>query len=273
MNPILIDALNSSLLDSSQGQGVLIDRVQSSTFQLLEGAQTNFTDFLGSDHGRLEFSVGGVRCVSQHCVSDVSFVQPSAEHLLPDTSWVVHDIHGAVMAESHENTHLLNVGQSLADQLPKIHQGLEGQLNLHEMSQLINDLQSQLLQLNHTTQSLFPDLSLNLHEASGALSALPNEALLTSVQADTYSIFDSFSHHDHGVAAVHTTLDALFTSPEAFPLTLDFSDKHHVEQVHDLFSSHGGSSISTSASVGGNEFAGDSGTGGHGGHNGGSGQV
>ncbi|WP_288107817.1 hypothetical protein [Limnobacter sp.] len=271
MSSIILDALNNSQPD--QGPGVLIDRVQSSSFHLLEGVQVQPAAFAGELPGHQAISVGGVQCAIEHCVSDVSLTQPMAEPVLPDTSWVVHDIHGAVMAQSHENAHLLNLGQSLADQLPKIHQGLEGQLNLHEMGQLISDLQNQLLQLNHTTQSLFPDLSLNLHDVSGALSTLPNEALLTSVQADTYSIFDTFSHHDHGVAGVHTTLDALFTSPEAFPLTLDFSDKHHVEQVHDLFSSHGSSSISTSASVGGNEFAGDSGTGGHGGHNGGSGQV
>lgn len=207
-------------------------------------------------------SVGEFRVLVSHCVSDPGLM--GDQSLVAGTAsadlWMESEPVGALMHTTHEqgSAHL---GHDLAGMIPKIDAALAGHLNAGELNQLIADLQSQVLDLNSGGQQLFGDLSSDIHATVHALQGLDSHLLLSAMSLDSAylgdPVLDAFSASTP--LATVTTLDGLFTSPEAFPLTLDFSNPHGVHEATELFAAAGGSSINSSATSSDPGFMVDSG--------------
>ena len=133
--------------------------------------------------------------------------------------------------------------------MPRVQNALSGQLGHEELSQLIADIQAQVLELNTLSQDLFGDLSGDVNEAAASAGDMDADALLASMQIDSGVFAEPLLASFGDSAAYSTTLDGLFTSPESFPLTMDFSSPTSVKEASDLFASTGStSSISSTAS-------------------------
>jgi len=259
--------IDTSTQPSVETRGVLIDSSSGST--LLQLSPDAVLAPAGLDALVLraapalpELALGGHSLVSMQCVSDVSLIthMPAS-----DVSALVFDASSLAAASPLLDTgaiDMMDLSQPLSQALPAVQAGLQGQLSQSELSALIQDVQGQLLQLNQEARDLFGDLSADIENAMAQLSGLGDQDVLSSASVDT-ATFAGFASA-HGGADLHssasTTLDALFTAPESFPLTLDFSDARHVESATELFSSlSSGSGISSGATAEGSQFAGDQG--------------
>lgn len=194
-----------------------------------------------------QIDFGNLRCVAQSCISDVSLlgnIEPSecsTAQALVQTSYFG-DL--ATMSDSSDFT---RIHADLISVLPKVDLALAGNLNQSELAQLIADIQSQVLELNSLGSDVFGDLSA---ETAVVVTELENEGasdLMTSLLADASFFSQSVQVPDAHSLAMETTLDGLFTAPEAFPLTMDFSSPNAVLEASELFASAGSSSISSSA--------------------------
>ncbi|MDH4394907.1 MAG: hypothetical protein QE278_04450 [Limnobacter sp.] len=238
-------------------QGVLID--SSSSISILQnGAAPTFEVggySISAFQSGSEMFLGNHALISTQCISDVSLISQSPDFLVSGQALLVegsaHLMAATALPDSHGGHNVLDLSQQLVDSLPKINSGLHGNLSSTELSGLIQDLQAHLLSLASSTQDLYGEMGVDIEFASQALdSSLGLEDLFASIQADLAAVADVYSSPVEMSHAAQTTLDALFTAPESFPLTLDFSDSQHVETASELFSSlasHTTSGISSSA--------------------------
>ncbi|HEX4878417.1 MAG TPA: hypothetical protein VFV39_01100 [Limnobacter sp.] len=244
--------------ESSPEAGVLVDAVRATSIQLFEHSvpydgvnaiRIASLDFSVGRHdvGSPGLQLGELRCVAQACISDVSLFSGDVSLAHVDPSLLANpDLAG--MVEGMDNQiEIQRLGADLLDQLPGLQQALLGELSLPELNALIAQIQANLLNFNSFTQEHYGDLSLDIEAAILQLQGNGLEDLLTSVQVDS-SLFAQphLAGFDHNTT-LDATLDGLFTSPESFPLTLDFSNPSSVQEASELFASAGASSISSSA--------------------------
>jgi len=227
-------------------QGVLIDSVQSSSMVVLSAGEAGSVLPTGGmvlsahAHG-VDLFMGHHALVSTQCVSDVSLLPALDSSLALGNEMILAATHqdASPHAASHaaHGDNVFELAQRLTDVLPKIQSGLQGHLSGSELSGLIHDVQSQLLTLTNGSHALYGEMGSEIQSSSQAMEQWASEQLIASVQADVNTMTEAFASPFDTPHAAQTTLDALFTAPEAFPLTLDFSDSRHVESASELFSS------------------------------------
>lgn len=252
----------SAFTDANPVQGELYGSAQLASIQFFEGLHSSPVAegiSLSFQDGPLPRSTlsypdtefGELRCISQSCVSDVSLIQeaPTLSGFDADLLLANNMIHtGQLMTDE---TSIESLGSSLLGALPQVKQALGGELDATQLSQLIAELQSQLLELNSVTQDNFGDMTSELSLAVQEAEAQDTDSLLAALQQDaglfTGSNLDSSLH---GLVS-EATLDGLFTAPEAFPLTLDFSNKNGIQEASELFAATSSAqSISSTARAG-----------------------
>lgn len=237
-------------------QGVLID--SSSSISILQNQPAPTFDVGGITMSAFqsdsEMFLGNHALISTQCISDVSLIPQASDFMVSGQALLIegslHDVGSAISHESLGGNTVLDLSQQLVEILPKINSGLHGNLSNSELSGLIHDVQAHLLSLAGSTQDLYGEMGVDIEFASQSLDNLGLEDLFASIQADLSAVEDVYSSPVEMSHAAQTTLDALFTSPESFPLTLDFSDSQHVESASELFSSlaaHTTSGISSTA--------------------------
>lgn len=198
--------------------------------------------------GSLQFQdgmFGDLRCISSGCVSDVTLFGADSSLASVDPSLLANINSAGIMESMNNEISFESLNTQLVAQLPDIQQALAGDMNLAQLSQLVADIQSQLLEINTLSQDIFGDVSGDVAQFASEAGQLTNEDLLASMQVDSV-LFAEPSLAGFGSGSV-TTLDGLFTSPESFPLTMDFSNPTSLQEASDLFASTG-SSISSNAS-------------------------
>ncbi|MCR2747503.1 hypothetical protein [Limnobacter parvus] len=193
--------------------------------------------------------VGEFRCTSQACVSDTSLFESSAAIANVDPGLLANSQVADIMEPMNNQASFESLNSELTSALPRIQHALSGELDFAELSQLIADIQSQVLDLSSLSRDLFGDVSNDAHEIASQLSTLDTESIIASMQIDSASFAQPALAMDPTSLAHYATLDGLFTSPEAFPLTMDFSSSSSVQEASELFASTGSaSSISSTAS-------------------------
>ncbi|MEQ9106417.1 MAG: hypothetical protein RLO04_03015 [Limnobacter sp.] len=193
--------------------------------------------------------LGELRCISQACVSDISVFESSASLASIDPGLLANVESAGIMNNMNNQISFQALNAELLDAMPRVQNALSGQLGHEELSQLIADIQAQVLELNTLSQDLFGDLSGDVNEAAASAGDMDADALLASMQIDSGVFAEPLLAGFGDSAAYSTTLDGLFTSPESFPLTMDFSSPTSVKEASDLFASTGStSSISSTAS-------------------------
>jgi hypothetical protein len=198
--------------------------------------------------------LGDLRCISQACVSDISVFESNASLASIDPGLLANVESAGIMNSMNDHISFQALNAELLDAMPRVQNALSGQLGHEELSQLISDIQAQVLELNTLSQELFGDLSGDVNAAAANAGDMDSDALLASMQIDS-SVFAEpvLAGFDDSVA-YSTTLDGLFTSPESCPVIMDFSSPSSVREASDLFASTGStSSISSSASGSGTE--------------------
>lgn len=251
------DLAGAQLAPASSATIEFFDQFQPSTdattISLSPADGLNFKDLTGTS----SLGFGDLRCISQACVSDVSVIESTANlasidpALLANTDSIAESSSNSMGIQNFMNEQMSfeSLNADLLNAMPQLKHALDGNLSHSELSQLILDIQAQVLELNGLSQELFGSLTNDVHTAVHEFSELDSSALLTSMQIDSsYFAEPVLSATSHSLA-FETTLDGLFTSPEAFPLTLDFSNPSSIREASELFASTGaGSSISSSAS-------------------------
>lgn len=215
------------------------------------GVSISFMDGLGAGTllpGKVS-GLGDLRCISQACISDVSLIQDNLPNPLFDTGLLVdNSLQGTVNSMS-EDISFEELNAELLCSLPQVKQALNGDMDGPQVSQLIAELQSHLLELNAVSQELFGDFSAELNSAILEAESGSTDSLLTLIDQDGNLFADPATSHNLPGTGNEATLDGLFTAPEAFPLTLDFSNQHGIQEASELFAatSGSGSSISSTA--------------------------
>ncbi len=187
---------------------------------------------------------GELRCISSGCISDVTLFGADSSLASVDPSLLANINSAGIIQAMNNEISFESLNTELLAQLPDIQQALAGEMSLSQLSQLVADIQSQLLEINTLSQDTFGDVSADVAHYTSEAGQLSNEDLLASMQVDSV-LFAEPLLAGFGSDQV-TTLDGLFTSPESFPLTLDFSNPHSLQEASDLFASTG-SSISSNA--------------------------
>jgi hypothetical protein len=207
----------------------------------------SFMDGLNSqDSGQAR--VGEFLCVSNSCISDTSVFESVTSIASVDPGLLAHAQPEAIMDNVNIESGVQALSSELLNSIPRLQTALDGGLGYSELSQLILDIQAQVLDLNSVSQNLFGDLSGEVNAAIAELGNQDVSSLLSSMQIDTVVFSDPGLPVWEGSAAMGVTLDGLFTSPETFPLTLDFSNPTGIQEASELFALAGaGSSISSSA--------------------------
>lgn len=247
--------------DTGPFAGQLLDPVSKATIEFFDSFEPSSgstrisfasTDSLDSREfaSAQSLGFGELRCVSQACVSDVSVFESSATLASVDPGLLA-SAHTAGIMDNMTTEHLSfqSLNSELLSAMPRVKNALDGELNHSELTQLIADIQAQVLELNSLGQNLFDDLSGEVNNAVTGLGELDTESLLASMQIDS-GLFaqPELATNTHSLALA-ATLDGLFTSPEAFPLTMDFSNSSSIQEASELFASTSGtSSISSTAS-------------------------
>lgn len=192
--------------------------------------------------------VGDFMCISNACVSDPGVFESLASIASVDPGLLAYSQSVPVMDNMNIESGLHALNSELLSSLPKLQLALNGGLAYDELSLLIQDIRAQVLELNSINQDLFGDLSADVNLAIADLETQTHQSLLDAMQVDssTFSDFD-WTGLDNSLA-LGATLDGLFTSPEAFPLTLDFSNPNSIQEASELFAlASSGSSISSTA--------------------------
>lgn len=223
------------------------------SFQPSANTQISFTALEGLPSRELNagkvLGLGDFHCISQSCISDANVFESSATLASVDPGLLASSNMAGMMNHMNDQTSFQSLNSDLLNVLPRVQDALAGDLAYAELSQLIADIQAQVLDLNTLSQDLFGDLSDDVNETAVSAGNLDTDSLLASMQIDS-GLFaqPELSVGSHSLA-FQATLDGLFTSPEAFPLTLDFSNASGVQEASELFASTGNtSSISSTAS-------------------------
>lgn len=213
------------------------------TFGSLDGM--NFKELSAAQSSGL----GELRCISQACISDISVFESNASLASIDPGLLANVESAGIMNSMNDQISFQALNAEFLEAMPRVQHALNGQLGHEELSQLIADIQAQVLELNTLSQDLFGDLSGDVNEAAANADDLDSDALLASMQIDSSVFAEPVLAGFGDSVAYSTTLDGLFTSPESFPLTMDFSSPTSVKEASDLFASTGSaSSISSTAS-------------------------
>ncbi|HEX4917493.1 MAG TPA: hypothetical protein VFV43_06325 [Limnobacter sp.] len=264
--------------DVTPEAGVLMDAVHATTLHVFdqssphEGANTlriTASDFPGSKpQTATELQLGDVRCVAQACISDVSVFGGDVSLAHVDPAFLADPDMVGMVSAMQSSMEIQDLGVEILHQIPGLQQALLGQLSLGDLNTLISQVQAQLLNLNAFAQEHYGDLSLEVDAAVAQIQHLSigDDDLLASVQIDTSVLAQPHLAGFEQGLTLEATLDGLFTSPESFPLTLDFSSPSSVQEASELFASAGASSISSTATgseSGDPGFGSSSGNGGH----------
>lgn len=245
---------------SKSSVGDLLDVAGGSSFQVIDANNfslvSNGSVVLKAVQAAfpIDHSNYGVIESAGNCVSDSNLMSSTDAFapLLPDAN-MEHAVDLNTILTAEDQGALGHLSQHLLASLPDVSKGLAGELSGTELTALIGTLQTQLLELNQATTDLFGSLADEVDHAVNQVGEISAEDLISSAQVDASTLADysgSMIDHDHAGLSSGTTLDALFTHPESFPLTMDFSDPSIVDQNAELFASSSGSSISSSASEG-----------------------
>ena len=257
-NPIIQLSVQS---DSSQGVGELISPVSKATIEFFDQYQPTYgghqislnpnDGFTTKDFGVSQsLGFGELRCISQACVSDVSVFESDDSLANVDPGLLANEGAAGIMESMNESITFEALNSELLCAVPRLQSALDGQLDYNQLSQLIADIQAQVLELNSLSQELFGDLTDDVQEAVLAMNELDTDSLITAMQIDSglFAQPGLAGSNVHSLA-LEATLDGLFTSPEAFPLTMDFSNPGSVQEASELFAATGSvSSISSTAS-------------------------
>ncbi|MCZ8014257.1 MAG: hypothetical protein O9274_01020 [Limnobacter sp.] len=193
--------------------------------------------------------LGDLLCVSNLCVSDPGVFESITSIASVDPGLLAYSQPTPVMDNMNIESSLHALKSELLGSMPKLQLAMNGELAYDELSQLIQDIQAQVLDLNSINQDLFGDLSTDVNSAVASLETLESYSLLDSMQIDIGEFSDyEFSGLGNSLA-LEATLDGLFTSPEAFPLTLDFSNPNGIQEVSELFASASGAGTSISSTA------------------------
>lgn len=211
--------------------------------------QLNYMDGLNHQDASAEHAiVGEFSCVSNACVSDSGLFESVASIASVDPGLLASSETLPVMDTMNMAPGLQSLNADFLNGLPKLKLALNGVLGYDELSQLIQDVKAQILELNAISQDLFGDLSAELEVAVSDAEAKETASLFDSMQSDCLVFSDHALGGVDNSLALGATLDGLFTSPEAFPLTLDFSNPHGIQEASELFAlASSGSSISSAA--------------------------
>ncbi|MBU0783485.1 MAG: hypothetical protein KJ798_10060 [Gammaproteobacteria bacterium] len=246
--------------DTNENVGELFAPISKATIEFFEsfepspsGSMITFGSLDGVNSKELSAAqpsgLGELRCISQACVSDISVVESNASLAGIDPGLLANVESAGIMNNMNNQISFQALNAELLDAMPRVQNALSGQLGHEELSQLIADIQAQVLELNTLSQDLFGDLSGDVNEAAASAGDMDADALLASMQIDSGVFAEPLLASFGDSAAYSTTLDGLFTSPESFPLTMDFSSPTSVKEASDLFASTGStSSISSTAS-------------------------
>ncbi|MDX1668397.1 MAG: hypothetical protein R3194_03175 [Limnobacter sp.] len=234
------------LNSTSDAQGFsadLVDATGLSGFRLFESSAS--ADGAFSTNATV-ISCGESAAFSAVCVSDKVLMQADIESTWSGLAMV--DTSGVGEMSDHAQ-HMGEVAKNMMAKLPEVNKGLDGQLSFIELSGLIDSLQSQLLELNSVCESIYGGLGREIASDTRDLELAATEELLAAAEVAASETMDqsgvlpeTFSN----MSAQNATLDALFTHPESFPLTLDFSEEASVTDTLGLFGD-AGQSISSSA--------------------------
>jgi len=247
--------------DPGQAVGELISPVSRATIEFFDQYQPSYGGqqiSLNPNDGfsAKEFGVsqslgfGELRCISQACVSDVSVFESDNTLANVDPGLLANEGAAGIMENMSESITFEALNSELLCAVPRLQSALDGQLDYHQLSQLIADMQAQVLELNSLSQDLYGDVAEEVQEATVAMGELDTDSLITAMQIESglFAQPGLVGSNVHSLA-LEATLDGLFTSPEAFPLTLDFSNPGSVQEASELFAATGSSSsISSSAS-------------------------
>ena len=230
-NPIIQLSVQS---DSSQSVGELISPVSKATIEFFDQYQPTYGGHqisLNSNEGfnTKDFGVsqslgfGELRCISQACVSDVSAFESDSSLVNVDPGLLANEGAAGIMESMNESITFEALNSELLCAVPRLQSALDGQLDYNQLSQLITDMQAQVLELNTLSQDLFGDLAEDVQDATLAMNELDTDSLITAMQIDSglFAQPGLAGSNVHSLA-LEATLDGLFTSPEAFPLTMDF---------------------------------------------------
>lgn len=193
--------------------------------------------------------LGELRCISQACISDTSIFESSTALANVDPGLLANAQAAGIIDPMNNQITFESLNSELNIAMPRIQHALAGELGFDELSQLIADIQAQVLDLNALSRDLFGDISDDVHDMSVEVGNQDTDSLLASMQIDSALFAQPDLALDASSLAHYATLDGLFTSPEAFPLTMDFSNSSSVQEASELFASTGNtSSISSTAS-------------------------
>lgn len=211
--------------------------------------QLNYLDGINNqDSASSSATFGDVLCISNACVSDPGVFESAVSIASVDPGLLSYSQSATMMNNVNVESGLHALNSELLNSMPKLQLALNGGLAYDELSLLIQDIQAQVLELNSINRDLFGDLSTDVNLAVADLETQEHHSLLEAMQADS-SMFSNFELTGFGNSlALEATLDGLFTAPEAFPLTLDFSNADGIQEASELFASvSAGTSISSSA--------------------------
>ncbi|MFN7505635.1 MAG: hypothetical protein ACK5Q1_08740, partial [Limnobacter sp.] len=193
--------------------------------------------------------LGEFRCISQSCVSDVSVFESASILASVEPALLSNADTAGILNTMNEQASFEALNSELLNALPRVKHALGGELAYSELTQLIADIQSQVLDLNTLSQNMFGELSGEVNSAMQEVSGFDTDSLLDSMQIDSGLFAQPELLGNTNSLALEATLDGLFTSPEVFPLTLDFSNPNGIQEASELFAATGGSSsISSTAS-------------------------
>lgn len=234
-------SVEGSLLPKNLGSISFFDSHEPSQQGTLLSASPKF----GLNTAAQEGLFADLRCISSGCISDAALFGAESSLASIDPSLLANTHSAGIMHMMSNEISFESLNTTLLAQLPDIQQALAGEMSLSQLTALVADIQTQLLEINGLSQDLFGDLSADVAQVAAEAGQWSAEDLLASMQVDSVLFAEPvFAGVGMGQA---TTLDGLFTSPESFPLTMDFSNPHSMQEASDLFASTG-SSISSNAS-------------------------
>lgn len=211
--------------------------------------QLSYTDGINNQDSASEVAhIGDLFCTSSACVSDPGVFESIVSIASVDPGLLAYSQPAPVMDNMNMESGFQVLNPDILNSMPKLQMALNGGLSYDELSQLIQDIQAQVLELNSFNQDLFGDLSLDVNLAVNELETQDADSLLNAMQTDSLVISNPGLGSLDDSLALGATLDGLFTSPEAFPLTLDFSNPNGIQEASELFASAcAGTSISSAA--------------------------
>jgi hypothetical protein len=175
-NPIIQLSVQS---DSSQSVGELISPVSRATIEFFDQYQPNYSGqqislnpsdgFSAKDFALSQsLGFGELRCISQACVSDVSVFESDNTLANVEPGLLANAGTAGIMENMSESITFEALNSELLGTVPRLHSALDGQLDYNQLSQLIADVQAQVLELNSLSHNLFGDLAGEVQEATVA---------------------------------------------------------------------------------------------------------